>query len=92
MWLQGDIWGGQSEICSVYIQSEAFTPSSNYNLTLRSYDENGDYIYVDWSDLWDDPAYSVWEQDRMDAYNSELASIPVWCTEPVFDWIHWASS
>ena len=92
MWLQGDIWGGQEDMCSVYIQSEAFTPSSNYNLTLRTYDDNGDYINVDWSDLWSDSAYSVWEQERMDTYNSELASIPAWCTEPVFDWVHWASS
>ena len=84
MWLQGDIWGGQEEICYVYIQSERFIPSSNYNLTHRAYDANGQYIYPDWDALFNDPAYIVWEQERMDAYNSELDSVPDWCTDPMF--------
>ena len=91
MWFQGDIFGGQEDKCAVYIQSELFVPSSAYNIALNAYDENGDFIPVDWDDLFNDPAYQSWESERMNAYNAESANVPEWCTEPIMGWYHWAS-
>ncbi len=91
MWFQGDISGGQEDMCAVYIQSELFVPSSTYNIALNAYDENGDFIPVDWDDLFNDPAYQSWESERMDAYNAESANAPEWCTNPIMGWYHWAS-
>ena len=91
MWLQGDIWGGQEEICSVYIQSEQFVPSSGYHLALRAYDANGNHIQPDWDSLLNDPDYTIWNDERMDAYNTESSNAPAWCTDPQFGWIMPAS-
>ena len=91
MWFQGDIFGGQEDKCAVYIQSELFVPSSAYNIALNAYDENGDFIPVDWNDLFNDPAYQSWESERMNAYNAESANAPEWCTDPIMGWYHWAS-
>ena len=91
MWLQGDIWGGQDEICSVYIQSEQFVPSSGYHLALRAYDANGNHIQPDWDSLLNDPDYTIWNDERMDAYNIESSNAPAWCTDPQFGWIMPAS-
>ncbi len=91
MWFQGDISGGQEDMCAVYIQSELFVPSSTYNIALNAYDENGDFIPVDWDDLFNDSAYQTWESERMDAYNAESANAPEWCTDPIMGWYHWAS-
>lgn len=91
MWFQGDILGGQEDKCSVYIQSELFVPSSSYNITLNAYDENGDFIPVDWNNLFNDPAYQSWESERMNAYNAESANAPEWCSDPIMGWYHWAT-
>ena len=91
MWFQGDISGGQEDMCAVYIQSELFVPSSTYNIALNAYDENGDHIPIDWDNLFNDPAYQSWESERMDAYNAESANAPEWCTDPIMGWYHWAS-
>jgi hypothetical protein len=91
MWLQGDIWGGQEEICSVYIQSERFVPSSGYHLALRAYDANGNHIQPDWDSLLNDPDYTIWNDERMGAYNTESSNAPAWCTDPQFGWIMPAS-
>ena len=91
MWFQGDILGGQEDMCAVYIQSELFVPSSTYNIALNAYDENGDHIPIDWDNLFNDSAYQTWESERMDAYNAESANAPEWCTDPIMGWYHWAS-
>ena len=92
MWLQGDLFGGQEDICAVYIQSEQFTPTGAYNLSVNTVEGDDGYIPVDWDDLWADPDYTTWENERMSAYNAESANQPDWCSEPIFDWLHWASS
>ena len=69
---------------SVYIQSEQFVPSSGYQLALRAYDANGDYMYPDWNSLLNDPDYTIWNDERMDAYNIESSNAPAWCTDPQF--------
>ena len=92
MWLQGDLFGGQEDVCAVYIQSEQFTPTGAYNLSVNTVEGDDGYIPVDWDDLWADPHYSTWENERMSAYNAESANQPDWCTDPIFGWLHWASS
>lgn len=92
MWLQGDLFGGQEDICAVYIQSEQFTPTGSYNLSINTNEGDNGHIPVDWDDLWADPDYTTWENERMSAYNAESANQPSWCVEPIFDWLHWASS
>ena len=77
-------------LCFVYIQSELFTPSSSYNLSINAYDENGSYIHIEWDTLWNDSAYVAWENERMNAYNLEVGNIPSWCTNPRFDDYYWA--
>lgn len=84
MWLQGDLWGGQDEQCTVTVQMPTFIQSSTYNLSLNSYDDEGEYIYPDWDALVADPAYTAWNDEWMATYNSELSSAPAWCTEPIF--------
>ena len=78
-------------LCFVYVQSEAFTPSYAYNLSVHAYDENGSYMRIEWDALWNDSAYVAWENERISAYNSESGNIPSWCTNPRFDDYYWAS-
>ena len=92
MWLQGGLFGGGEDTCGVYIQSEQFTPTGAYNLSFNTVEGDDGYIPVDWDDLWADPDYTTWENERMSAYNAESANQPSWCVEPIFDWLHWASS
>ena len=92
LWLQGDLFGGQEDVCAVYIQSEQFTPTGSYNLSINTNEGDNGHIPVDWDDLWADPDYTSWENERMSTYNSESANQPDWCIEPIFDWLHWASS
>ena len=92
MWLQGGLFGGGEDTCGVYIQSEQFTATGAYNLSFNTVEGDDGYIPVDWDDLWADPDYTTWENERMSAYNAESANQPSWCVEPIFDWLHWASS
>jgi hypothetical protein len=73
--------------CLVYIESPAFIPSSQYNRT-----DNSSSSGVDWNDLWADPAYVQWENERMSAYSVEEANAPSWCTTPQFDAVYWMTS
>jgi hypothetical protein len=73
--------------CLVYIESQAFIPSSQYNRTHLSSSPG-----VDWDELWADPAYEQWENERMSAYSVEEANAPSWCTTPQFDALYWLYS
>jgi len=70
------------DVCGVFINSEQFIPSSTYNLTYG--------IPIDWDDLWNDSAFVAWEDERIDAYNNEVANQPSWCTNPKLNYLYWA--
>ena len=78
-WEESDGW---STNCMVFINSERFVSSTTYNLTV---------VNVSWDDLWADPAYAVWESDRLSAYQAESGNQPAWCVDPIFDRWHWAN-
>jgi len=73
--------------CLVYIESPAFVSSSQYNRTHNSSSSG-----VNWDELWADPAYVQWENERMSAYSVEEANAPSWCTTPQFDALYWLTS
>ncbi|HIK78893.1 MAG TPA: hypothetical protein EYG04_05780 [Candidatus Poseidoniales archaeon] len=73
--------------CFVYIESPAFAPSSQYNRTHNSSSSG-----VNWDELWADPAYILWEDERISAYSVEEANAPSWCTTPQFDALYWLTS
>ena len=74
--------------CLVFIASQAFIPSSQYNRTHNSSSSG-----VDWDDLWADPAYVLWEDERMSAYSVEEANAPSWCTTNIhFDTWYWMTA
>ena len=74
--------------CLVFIASPEFVTSSQYNRTHNT-DEEG----MDWNDLWADPEYEQWENERMSAYSVEETNAPSWCTTNIhFDAWYWMTS
>lgn len=74
--------------CLVFIASPEFVTSSQYNRTHNT-DEEG----MDWNDLWADPEYEQWENERMSAYSVEETNAPGWCTTNIhFDAWYWMTS
>ena len=49
----------------------------SYNLSINTNEGDNGHIPVDWDDLWEDPDYTTWENERMSAYNAESANQPI---------------